>query len=308
MTQLTFNGRNFFPTWSPDGKKIAWSISTGDSIMGLWTMNADSSNKKRLYPYGMMPDWLSNNASIVYIGPSVEGSSTSTSQIWIMDTLGNNKVRITNFNISNRYPKVSPTGTKIVFSSQAEGQGPRVWVVNTDGTNLIKLTETGGDHPAWSPDGTKIVYCNTVDGRLWTMNTDGTNKKQLSNRKDMIVKVTLIIFAVCLAIVGCGCNKTPTNPIDPPPIEPYATTDCDPSWSPNGNTIAYAHHSLSDTPSGIFLINPDGSNKRLFLESVEFQTLWHKPDWSPDGRWLVLCETYSAQIYKIMAPEGDSLT
>lgn len=124
----------------------------------------------------------------------------------------------------------------------------------------------------------------------------------------MIVKVTLIIFAVCLAIMGCGCNKTPTNSIEPPPTEPYATTDCDPTWSPDGATIAYAHHSLSDTQSGIFLINPDGSNKRLFLESIESQTLWHKPDWSPDGNWLVLCETYSAQIYKIRVPEGDSLT
>lgn len=180
LTKLTSYGRNFFPTWSSNGIKIAWSISTGDSIMGLWIMNADSSNKKRLYPYGMMPDWLTNNASIVYIGPSIEGSSTSTGQIWIMDTLGNNKVRITNFNISNRYPKIPPNGSKIVFSSQATGQGPRIWVVNSDGTSLIKLTETGGDHPAWSPDGTKIVYCNTVFGRLWTMNSDGSNKKQLT--------------------------------------------------------------------------------------------------------------------------------
>jgi len=165
LTQLTFSGSNFFPSWNSDGMKIAWDISTGDSIMGTWIMNQDGSDKKRVYPYGRMPDWLPGSGLLVYSGPS-EG--TSESQIWIMDTTGNNRSRITNFNIANRYPKASPDGSKIVFSSHA------------DGSNPIKLTETGGDKPAWSPDGTKIVYCNTVNGHLWTMNSDGSNKKQLT--------------------------------------------------------------------------------------------------------------------------------
>ncbi|MBI4726713.1 PD40 domain-containing protein [candidate division TA06 bacterium] len=183
LTQLTFNGRNFFPTWSPDGKRIAWDTSYMDSLGAnvIWIMDADGNNKKDISQHQVgewrMPDWYTDGR-IVHI--RYPGGSTFSSEIFIMDSSGQNPIRITNNNNTDYYPKVSPTGTKILFSSQADGQAPRIWVVNSDGSKPIKLTETGGDHPAWSPDGTKIVYCNTVDGRLWTMNADGTNKQQLT--------------------------------------------------------------------------------------------------------------------------------
>jgi Tol biopolymer transport system component len=52
--------------------------------------------------------------------------------------------------------------------------------MNPDGSNLIKLTDAGGSHPAWVLDGSKIAYCDTVDGRSWIMGPDGSNEKQLT--------------------------------------------------------------------------------------------------------------------------------
>ncbi|MBI5805637.1 PD40 domain-containing protein [candidate division TA06 bacterium] len=186
LTQLTTMGRNFFPAWNPDGKKIAWDTNYMDSLGAnvIWIMDADGSNKKNICQQGVgerrMPDWNPITNKIVHMRYG-DDDGTVWRGIAEMDTNGENVRHIFEISLTGSYPKVSPDGTKIVFSSQAEGQGPRVWVVNSDGNNPIKLTETGGDHPAWSPDGNGIVYCNTgVDGRLWIMNADGSNKRKLT--------------------------------------------------------------------------------------------------------------------------------
>lgn len=69
-----------------------------------------------------------------------------------------------------------------------------------------------------------------------------------------------------------------------------------PAWSPDGQTIAYTHFDtdlqLYDSLGKyqIWLINPDGTNKRYVTAGLT-------PDWSPDSQWL----TYSnyALIHKI---------
>jgi len=46
----------------------------------------------------------------------------------------------------------------------------------------VRLTDDGGDYPAWSPDGKMIVYTRTTagDGGLWIMNAEGGGKRRLT--------------------------------------------------------------------------------------------------------------------------------
>jgi Tol biopolymer transport system component len=182
LTQLTSYGGNSFPSWSPDGKRIAWDTNYNDSLGAnvIWLMNDDGSNKKDISQHQVgewrMPDWLPNGRIIHIRYPG----DVFSSEIFIMDSSGLYPVRVTHNNVRDSHPKASPDGLKIVYTSQAENQAPRVWVINADGTNPRKLTETGAMNPCWSPDGTKIVYASTVNGRLWIMNADGSNKQQLT--------------------------------------------------------------------------------------------------------------------------------
>jgi len=78
-------------------------------------------------------------------------------------------------------PSYSPDGKKIVFASDVAYRYVDIWIINSDGTGLKRLTKDIGDerNPTWSPDGSKIAY---KAGNVWIMNPDGTGKKEVKNK------------------------------------------------------------------------------------------------------------------------------
>jgi Tol biopolymer transport system component len=57
--------------------------------------------------------------------------------------------------------------------------------MDEDGSNMVKLTDETEklNSPAWSPDGTKIVFGGPVNKRdIWVMNADGSNKINLTDK------------------------------------------------------------------------------------------------------------------------------
>ncbi|MFW6139613.1 MAG: TolB family protein [Spirochaetota bacterium] len=77
-------------------------------------------------------------------------------------------------------PAYNNTGDKIAFVSNQDGD-TEIYVVNSDGTNLKKLTDNSSVDfsPTWSPDGDKIVFVSDRSGKfeLYTMNADGSDQK-----------------------------------------------------------------------------------------------------------------------------------
>jgi Tol biopolymer transport system component len=75
-------------------------------------------------------------------------------------------------------PDLSPDGRWVAFSSDRGDEGFEIWVVGIDGQGLRQVTagEGVGTWPAWSPDGTTILYTRAREGRfeLWTTPADGS--------------------------------------------------------------------------------------------------------------------------------------
>jgi len=155
INQLTNNGSDFFPSWSPDGIKISFDRSGTSDTVGTWIFNILTHTQNRL---GLFPqlDWSQTGNQIVYSEKSE--NKNSESQIWSAISDGTSQQELTSNNFSyNRYPKWSSASNKIAWEILLNNTVyPEVWIMNSDGSNQIKLID--GSYPCWSPDNTRIVY------------------------------------------------------------------------------------------------------------------------------------------------------
>lgn len=189
--------RKFFPSWSPDGKVIAFSIDEGPQ-RGIWTVDSNGQNMRPLKTMDSIilaliePSWSPNGHEIACkVNLPIQNSfySTGFTNLAVFDTLTKTtKIILVKYPQRISGPTFSPDGAKIVFSAQGDNEDPQIWIINKDGTHLEQLTDDSGVEPAWSPDGTKIIYAkrsrcdiNTPgNGKLWIMNPDGSGQKQFT--------------------------------------------------------------------------------------------------------------------------------
>ena len=173
------------------------------------------------------------------------------------------------------------------------GENPEIFVAAADGVEQVQLTADPSRDlcPAFTPDGTSIVFCSDRSGafEIWMMNIDGTDQRQITRTggRMLFPKVspdgTVIAFSgattadapdegsdVWLAnIDGTGLTQLTTAPGS----DAYVT------WSPDGEQIAWVSHQSGT--SEIWVMNADGTNARALTEDSTPKD--QLPDWSPDG-------------------------
>ena len=80
-------------------------------------------------------------------------------------------------------PAFSPDGSKIAFATNRDSNNFEVYVMNVNGINQTRLTNTDlfvrDDQPTYSPDGSKIAFRRNLE--VYVMNSDGTNPVRLTN-------------------------------------------------------------------------------------------------------------------------------
>jgi Tol biopolymer transport system component len=175
---LTANGLSRSPSWSPDGKRIAylkqtrlWAYSSD-----IYVIDAAGGTPVRLTgtdgDYGTLR-WSPSGTRLAFT--SGEGND---SEIFVVNANGSGLTNVSRSGAAYD-PSWSPDDARLTFVSDRGGLRESVFVVDRDGSNLRRLTSLT-DHcwgPACSPDGQQIIV--PTDGALLVKNADGSSLARL---------------------------------------------------------------------------------------------------------------------------------
>jgi Tol biopolymer transport system component len=189
VTRLTYGeDADFFPTWSPDGKQIAfYGHRSGEAQ--IYVMDADGSNVRNISDNGI---WESDPTWSVKGEITFESRLSGNADVWIMRGDGSGRVNLTEHASEDHFGDWSPDGEKIVFSSNRSGK-EQLYIMKRDGSDVTRLThsEYTDRWPRWSPDGSYIVF-DRNDGdkgsNVVLIKPDGSGERQLTEDRSYHIK------------------------------------------------------------------------------------------------------------------------
>jgi Tol biopolymer transport system component len=275
------------PVFSPSGEKIAFVreyrfLENPDPYAGssnsseIYVMNSDGSNPTVVKDLSSEPvsnvDWLPGWVDLPLAAPDkAQQESTASGQ-----------------------PPPPARGCKPIEKPLGEiayQTGEDIWTMNADGSNPLQLTrdQAKEDAPAFSPDGQKIAFVKEVE-----IKAEGGS---LSETPPHLVPKIVVMNAN-------GCNQV----VLPLPEGEYAH---EPSWSPDGQRIAFWSDPLSVLEEcRMFITNADGSGTPRRIPTPGLSGCILRPEWSPDGTQIAFEAGYGdgwADIYVVdVSAEGHT--
>ncbi len=258
-----------------------------------------------------------------------------------MNADGTDVRQLTNDEAPYYTPVWSPDSKQIAFRwDQRDDILPRIFVMNADGTDVRQLTDNiiniWHDSPDWSPDGTQIVFSETVigsdrgDQEVFVINADGTGVRQLTDSEDMWTAHRPVwspdgnyiafegrnlwemyhqeIFVI--NIDGTGLRKLTGDGPMLPIFEDYVNgdgennyTNSSPDWSPDGTQITFTSNRSDGLADVIYVMNADGSEVySVGQEGADFDLM---PVWSPDGRYIAFQSNRNGWAEEIFVMTAD---
>ena len=171
-------------------------------------------------------------------------------QIQVINADGSGQRKLSNVKGGACLPDWSPDGEKIAFT--AYNKETSVSIMDKNGENVRSVAEGYGAR--WSPDGKRLVFCRNPQGRntrgsIWMINVDGTGLKRIIEDDSEVLE---------------------------------------PTWFPDGNSIAFASERESSKTSAIFRVNVNVDGTGLEKIAGDQNLALFFPVISPDGKQLIV--------------------
>lgn len=175
--------------WSSDTMKYTavGYVDAGNTTWSIYTFNSNGTNLTRLTNtnnvWDSEPVWSRDMSKISF--SRVYPNQNMKRELWLMNSDGSNQHYI---GIEGWFAKWSKDGSKFVYCSKKNNNYFDIYTCDTNGTDEQRLTYLTADAmcPAYSPDGTGIVYTAGSSSvlnicEIYKMNSDGTGIRQLTN-------------------------------------------------------------------------------------------------------------------------------
>ncbi|HEX4438629.1 MAG TPA: S9 family peptidase [Thermoanaerobaculia bacterium] len=228
------------------------------------------------------------------------------SDIWMTSMDGKETTRLTTRKENESTPRWSPDGRFLAFLSSRDdaNEESQLWLLPRAGGEAEKITERSGgiEDYDWSPDGKRLVLVGEDPDPDSTPSADAKDKDKDKDKKASKTKKPIVIdrYQFKEDVTGyLGKKREHLYLLDlaTHKIEPLSSGEYDerqPSWSPDGKTIAFVSKRGADPDRtdnwDVFAVEPRaGASPRALTtyEGSDNDPGWgSRLAWSPDSRWI----------------------
>lgn len=254
--RLTNDPGDAFPTWSPDGRRVAF-YRLSEHGTAIYTVPALGGMEQRLHtrfsgPWALGLDWSPDGKDLAFSEGQEDKNRAWISLLSFADSTTRHLTSPSGQEYDS-FPAFSPDGSKVVFvRGIVAGVVSDLYVVSATGGTPKQLTFDKTwifGSPTWTPDGREIVFSSMRGGlgALWRISASGGT---------------------------------------PRPVAGVGVIAWSPSISPKGNQLVYQHMAFKDSLFRLDLkddTHPQGPP--AFLRSDKGFN-W-RPQFSPDGKKFV---------------------
>jgi len=243
----------------------------------------------------------------------VSSRNGGTKEIWAMDYDGANQHELTSLHSIALTPRWSPDASRIAFTcfaTFAKVTGPQICMYSMDSGKVVSFPRFKGTNsaPAWSPDGSQLVFSSSMGGNpeLYVTDTSGSHPKRLTfssgastspawNPKTGQSIVYVGDRGGVPKLYMANADGTNTTELDVPD-KGYLI---DPAWAPNGQLLAFSWR----RPTGNYDIYVMDVATLRIVEITRDSGRNERPSWAPDGRHIVFESTRGGnrQIWTMLA-------
>ena len=178
-----------------------------------------------------------------------------------------------------RSPAWSPDGRRLAFVGDQDTE-TGIYILNLDGSGVVRIATAFGERPTWSPDSTRIAFgcmVETSNNDICIVHSDGTGFVRLTvdrswdaepawSPEGKIAFVTTRYGGLHLALMNAdGSGVSSLGRLE----------GRQPAWSSDGRHLA-----ATGLGSGIFAMKADGSGVWAVTYDDDIQTS-HSPSWMP---------------------------